>query len=71
MKLSDIARACKLKLHGASDPEITEIVYDSRSVIPGALFFCLRGKKNDGHHFIERQPSVWKRVHACQMECRH
>ncbi len=53
MKLSDIARACKLKLHGASDPEITEIVYDSRSVIPGALFFCLRGKKNDGHHFIE------------------
>jgi UDP-N-acetylmuramoyl-L-alanyl-D-glutamate--2,6-diaminopimelate ligase len=53
MKLSDIARACKLELHGGSDPEITELAYDSCAVIPGALFFCLRGEKNDGHHFIE------------------
>lgn len=34
------------------DQEITGIVYDSRKVIPGCLFVCLRGEKADGHDFI-------------------
>ena len=34
------------------DMEITGVVYDSRKVIPGCLFVCLRGEKTDGHDFI-------------------
>ncbi|MDD3927487.1 MAG: UDP-N-acetylmuramoyl-L-alanyl-D-glutamate--2,6-diaminopimelate ligase [bacterium] len=53
MKLSYIADACGAELCGSHDPEITELAYDSRSVVPGTLFFCLRGEKSDGHGFIE------------------
>ena len=37
---------------GGEDLEITGVVYDSRKVIPGCLFVCLRGEKADGHAFI-------------------
>jgi UDP-N-acetylmuramoyl-L-alanyl-D-glutamate--2,6-diaminopimelate ligase len=33
--------------------EITEIVYDSRSVVPRCLFVCLKGVLNDGHDYAE------------------
>ncbi len=37
----------------AGDPgvEITGLAYDSRSVRPGDLFFCVRGLHSDGHEF--------------------
>jgi UDP-N-acetylmuramoyl-L-alanyl-D-glutamate--2,6-diaminopimelate ligase len=31
--------------------EVTDVVIDSRHVIPGALFCCLRGARADGHDF--------------------
>ena len=31
--------------------EITDLAYDTRSVTPGALFFCVRGRNADGHAF--------------------
>ncbi len=34
---------------GAAPIEITSLAYDSRSVVPGALFFCVRGGHSDGH----------------------
>jgi UDP-N-acetylmuramoyl-L-alanyl-D-glutamate--2,6-diaminopimelate ligase len=34
---------------GAPAVEITSLAYDSRSVTPGALFFCVRGEHSDGH----------------------
>ncbi len=34
---------------GAAPIEITSLAYDSRSVTPGALFFCVRGGSSDGH----------------------
>jgi UDP-N-acetylmuramoyl-L-alanyl-D-glutamate--2,6-diaminopimelate ligase len=34
---------------GAAPIEITSLAYDSRSVTPGALFFCVRGVRSDGH----------------------
>ena len=33
----------------SDDPEITAVVYDSRRVVPGALFACLPGTQHDGH----------------------
>jgi UDP-N-acetylmuramoyl-L-alanyl-D-glutamate--2,6-diaminopimelate ligase len=31
--------------------EISDLAYDTRSVRPGALFFCVRGRNADGHAF--------------------
>ncbi len=37
---------------GSADPDITDLVYDSRQVTPGALFFALPGLHADGSKFI-------------------
>jgi UDP-N-acetylmuramoyl-L-alanyl-D-glutamate--2,6-diaminopimelate ligase len=31
--------------------EVTDLAYDARAVTPGALFFCIPGKRADGHDF--------------------
>jgi UDP-N-acetylmuramoyl-L-alanyl-D-glutamate--2,6-diaminopimelate ligase len=31
--------------------EISDLAYDTRAVAPGALFFCVRGERHDGHRF--------------------
>src|SRR3954470_20792760 len=33
----------------AAAVEIAELAYDSRAASPGALFFCVRGSRSDGH----------------------
>lgn len=37
----------------AAECEITAVVHDTRTVVPGCLFVCIRGTKVDGHSFIE------------------
>ena len=36
------------------DPEIGSLVADSRKVIPGSLFVCLKGHHSDGHQFLQQ-----------------
>jgi UDP-N-acetylmuramoyl-L-alanyl-D-glutamate--2,6-diaminopimelate ligase len=36
---------------GGAPVEISELAYDTREVPPGALFFCVRGDRVDGHDF--------------------
>jgi UDP-N-acetylmuramoyl-L-alanyl-D-glutamate--2,6-diaminopimelate ligase len=36
---------------GPADVEVTALAYDSRSVAPGTLFFCVSGFERDGHEF--------------------
>src|SRR4051794_32863409 len=31
--------------------DVLELAYDTRSVVPGTLFFCVRGSSSDGHAF--------------------
>ena len=38
-------------LFGNPDQEITELVYDSRKVVPGCVFLCISGAVYDGHSF--------------------
>lgn len=38
-------------VQGTTEKEITEIVYDSRNVVSGALFVCIPGTVVDGHEF--------------------
>ncbi len=35
------------------DPEIKRVTHDSREVIEGDIFCCLRGKTTDGHNYIQ------------------
>ena len=35
-----------------TDPEVTAVCYDSRRVVPGALFVAIEGFSVDGHRFI-------------------
>jgi UDP-N-acetylmuramoyl-L-alanyl-D-glutamate--2,6-diaminopimelate ligase len=37
--------------NGAPEIEISGLAYSSESVTPGALFFCVRGFRSDGHDF--------------------
>ncbi len=46
--LQDVACTCKADLQ-SQDPEITAVVNDSRNIIPGCLFLCIKGANFDGH----------------------
>jgi UDP-N-acetylmuramoyl-L-alanyl-D-glutamate--2,6-diaminopimelate ligase len=53
MKLSELLQYIEYEMiNGSSDPDITGIHYDSRTVKPGGLFFALKGVSVDGHSFI-------------------
>lgn len=55
MKLSVLTKALiGAKIAGSLECEIKDLVYDSRMVTNGCLFFATRGEKFDGHHFIEQ-----------------
>ncbi|MCO7126294.1 UDP-N-acetylmuramoyl-L-alanyl-D-glutamate--2,6-diaminopimelate ligase [Sporolactobacillus shoreicorticis] len=52
MKLADCLRAlASFKQEGMGNPEINDLIIDSRLVKPGALFFCIKGHHVDGHRF--------------------
>jgi len=38
-------------VEGDADTDVTSLAYDSSRVAPGALFFCVRGQRSDGHDF--------------------
>jgi UDP-N-acetylmuramoyl-L-alanyl-D-glutamate--2,6-diaminopimelate ligase len=48
-------RAARLSdlVPGAPDAEVRDLAYDSRRVVPGALFFCVPGFETDGHDFAD------------------
>jgi UDP-N-acetylmuramoyl-L-alanyl-D-glutamate--2,6-diaminopimelate ligase len=41
------------QMRGEASAPVDEVVFDSRQVVPGALFFCVRGSTADGHDFAE------------------
>ncbi len=38
-------------ISGNADQEVTELIYDSRKVVPGCVFLCISGAVYDGHSF--------------------
>jgi len=42
------------ELQGSADVEITAIAFDSRQVIPGAMFVAVKGTQVDGHDYIDQ-----------------
>jgi UDP-N-acetylmuramoyl-L-alanyl-D-glutamate--2,6-diaminopimelate ligase len=52
MRLGDlIADLAVERVDGDADVEIADLVYESERAGPGALFFCVRGERSDGHDF--------------------
>lgn len=53
MKLKNLVSEIKYEvIKGDLEQEITEVVYDSRKVIPGSVFVCIKGFVSDGHAYI-------------------
>ena len=50
-RLSEVAAAVQGHRFG-EDVEVSSAAADSRSVLPGALFFAIRGERGDGHDFV-------------------
>jgi UDP-N-acetylmuramoyl-L-alanyl-D-glutamate--2,6-diaminopimelate ligase len=40
-----------LEVRGGAPTDVTDLAYDARAVVPGALFFCVPGSRADGHDF--------------------
>ncbi len=55
MKLRELLADTEVaEIAGDSQVEIGDLAYDSRTVGPGALFFCVPGQRSDGHEFGAR-----------------
>lgn len=68
MLLTDILNKIRV-IQVSGDPagkNITAIEYDSRKIVPGAIFFAIKGFKTDGHLFI--QDSINKKAAAVVIE---
>jgi UDP-N-acetylmuramoyl-L-alanyl-D-glutamate--2,6-diaminopimelate ligase len=53
MELGELVRASGVaaEIRGDDAVEISALAYDSRTVEPGTLFFCVKGESSDGHDF--------------------
>ncbi len=40
-----------VEVRGSVDVDVSDLAYDARAVVPGALFFCVPGTRADGHDF--------------------
>ena len=50
MDLDALIRAlAPSEVTGAQPVDISDLAYDTRRIVPGALFFCVRGERVDGH----------------------
>jgi UDP-N-acetylmuramoyl-L-alanyl-D-glutamate--2,6-diaminopimelate ligase len=53
MKLTELLAGAEIgKVAGPHEIEIHSIAYDSRKVVPGAIFFAFQGEKLDGTEFV-------------------
>lgn len=53
ISIERIVEICGGKLYGPGKSTISSVVLDSRKVEKGALFVCLKGKRTDGHFFLD------------------
>jgi len=51
MRLSQLLETAGAALPPDSDPEVSRVTSDSRTVAPGTAFFAVRGSRQDGHDF--------------------
>ena len=54
LKLSMICKALSVESALPQDTGFTDVITDSRVLVPGCLFLALVGEKFDGHGFVAR-----------------
>ena len=56
---------------GAAGKTITDITADSRVVVPGSLFICLKGATVDGHKFLQQahEKALWQPLLKMLLPC--
>ncbi len=53
MRLTDILKDVSYTAENSINPEISDLIYDSRKVKEGTAFFCLKGYTSDGHDYAQ------------------
>ncbi|MHB8389242.1 MAG: UDP-N-acetylmuramoyl-L-alanyl-D-glutamate--2,6-diaminopimelate ligase [Acidobacteriaceae bacterium] len=53
MQFDDVLRELEIRERTASNPPVSDVVYDSRHVAPGVLFVAMQGSTTDGNRFVE------------------
>ena len=53
MKLNELLKNVEYTALNGANPEITDVIYDSRKVTEGSAFVCLKGYTSDGHRFAQ------------------
>ncbi|HCA04928.1 MAG TPA: UDP-N-acetylmuramoyl-L-alanyl-D-glutamate--2,6-diaminopimelate ligase [Ruminococcaceae bacterium] len=53
MKLSELIKNLKIVSAPLGNPEISDVIYDSRKVTPGTAFVALKGYAADGHKYAK------------------
>ncbi len=69
MLLNDIL--CEIDyelLSGTTDLKIVDIVYDSKLVVPGVVFVCLKGANFDGHDYVREAKEKGAVAFICEKE---
>ncbi len=51
MLLSELLQGLKYTASGSTEIEISDIIYDTRKIVPNCAFVCLRGSSVDSHDF--------------------
>jgi UDP-N-acetylmuramoyl-L-alanyl-D-glutamate--2,6-diaminopimelate ligase len=46
-----VSALAPVEVRGGAPTDVTDLAYDARAVVPGALFFCVPGQRADGHDF--------------------
>ncbi|MHB8301685.1 MAG: UDP-N-acetylmuramoyl-L-alanyl-D-glutamate--2,6-diaminopimelate ligase [Acidobacteriaceae bacterium] len=80
MNFSDVLRNIAIAERAGPDPLVRDVVYDSRSATPGAVFVAMQGGTTDGNRFVEMalqqgaaavvtdSSETWKRLRASHPE---
>ncbi|MDX6632039.1 MAG: UDP-N-acetylmuramoyl-L-alanyl-D-glutamate--2,6-diaminopimelate ligase, partial [Solirubrobacterales bacterium] len=66
MLLSDLIVGLEAELSGDPATEIAGLVYDSRDVGDGTLFFCIPGERADGHDFAAQAVQAGASALVCE-----
>lgn len=55
MKLNNLLQNIDFEItQGNPDVEISDIIYDSRKIVPNSMFVCLKGYNSDGHSYASQ-----------------
>ena len=67
MKLLELLNGVKYEIEGGSlEAEINHLQYDSRKILEGDMFVCLKGFEADGHEYAQKAVDLGAKVIVCE-----